>query len=197
MSSSSAASTSRAPIRNTQPSSALPTANGNRKRPRTPPREASPPFIQFGPSESAAFAPPSASTSYRAIGKPILWGLIASDSDITPTEQEKVLEERQRAHYAKFREHYVSRLIDRFGGSLDEIRRKEGEDLKESRLAVLIRAIADGSDAFTSKDGQGIWRVGSGKEGTSGGERELVLEGLGFDNQEAQGAREDGDAEMA
>ena len=150
--------------------------NGSsRKRVRTPPREPSPPYLQFGSSEMNSFTPPTASTSYRAIGKPILWGLLPHDLDSTPTQQEAILEQRQRERYAKFRQHYVSRLIDRFGGALDDIRKKEGQDLKESRLAVLIKAVADGSDAFTSKDGTGIWKVDGGKEF---GEKEIVLEAI-------------------
>jgi hypothetical protein len=86
-------------------------------------------------------------------------------------QQEKQAAE---AEYARFREHYVSRLISRFGGSLDQIRTKEGNDLSESRLQVLIRSIADGSDAFSSKNGGGIWKQSSGQAG----ERETVLEAL-------------------
>lgn len=122
-------------------------------------------MIQFGLSaDDAKYA--------RALGKPILWGHLPSDVAEDPNLQQE--QQAAEAEYAKFREHYVSRLISRFGGSLDQIRQKEGNDLSESRLQVLIRSIADGSDAFSSRRANGIWK----ETGAAGGEREMVLDAL-------------------
>merc|ERR1711939_1087874 len=102
----------------------------------SPTREASPPFIQFGPDADML-------QNQKAFGNPILWGLLPSDvqaeSTLAPEAKEEL--ERAKAKYGRFREHYVSRLIDRFGEELDGIRKKEGSDLKESRLKVLISSI--------------------------------------------------------
>lgn len=124
-------------------------------------------MIQFGLSaDDAKYA--------RALGKPILWGHLPGDGSVEDPalEQDKQAAE---AEYARFRQHYVSRLVSRFGGSLDQIRTKEGSDLSENRLQVLIRSIADGSDAFSSKRGTGIW----GTSDARGGEREAVLDAMG------------------
>lgn len=133
----------------------------------------------------------------KAFGKPILWGLLPSDLEDEGGLSEEVRRELEagRAEYGRFREHYVSRLIDRFGEQLDEIRKKEGSDLKESRLQVLISSIANGADTFTSthpeinnsgattKEGN-IWET---KDGALG-EREMVLEGLEGGSSSATGA---------
>ena len=148
-----------------------------RPRAPSPTRPPSPPLIQFGLSaDDAKYA--------RALGKPILWGHLPSDSTSNLPVDPAIEREQQAAEadYARFREHYVSRLISRFGGSLDQIRTKEGNDLSESRLQVLIRSIADGSDAFSSKRGTGIWRATNGQAG----ERETVLEALDLVDQGTQ-----------
>lgn len=148
-----------------------------RPRAPSPTRPPSPPLIQFGLSaDDAKYA--------RALGKPILWGHLPSDSTSSLPVDPAIEKEQQAAEadYARFREHYVSRLISRFGGSLDQIRTKEGNDLSESRLQVLIRSIADGSDAFSSRRGTGIWRAANGQAG----ERETVLETLDLVEKDTQ-----------
>lgn len=151
-----------------------------------------PPYIQFG-------ADADAYSNIRAFGKPILWGLLPGDlpSTSSPTfadedEEDENRQENERMkeiikeetskseeRYLKFREDYVSKMINRFGSSLDSIRIKEGETImKESRLKVLIDSIAFASDTFTSRNGNGIWKVDNDDENNSMGEREIVLEGL-------------------
>lgn len=168
-----------------------------------------PPYIQFGADADAAY-------NIRAFGKPILWGLLPGDTLSTSSglfndenhgegegddgdDRMKAIreQERQKAEerYLKFREDYVSKMISRFGSSLDQIRVKEGETMKESRLKVLIDSIALGADTFTSRNGQGIWRVDERIEGEAIGDREVALEGL--DVLEAQrGGNEKDDQEM-
>ncbi|KAK9897982.1 hypothetical protein P389DRAFT_210347 [Cystobasidium minutum MCA 4210] len=140
-----------------------------------------PPYIQFGADADLAH-------NVRAFGKPILWGLLPGDVPSTSTsasvfdndetdERSKAIIEAEKAkaeeRYLKFRDDYVSKMISRFGGSLDVIRQKEADTMKESRLQVLIQSIAGGADTFTSRDGQGIWKTNEKR-----GEREVVLEGL-------------------
>lgn len=212
LSSSSASSSRRPPNRHAQRAQQAQAANGyaptnpfqdsetatqsRRQRSPSPTRPASPPHLlaSFTPEAEPPFPG-------RVAGKPILWGLVRGDaaggSSDTSEEKRKEHEEAEEQAYLAFRSHYMGRLISRFGSSLDAIRQKEGSDLKEDRLRVLIRSVADGSDAFTtsgllgSKDG-GIWGTKRGR-----GERELVNEGLKRLPKDAEADGVDEDVEMA
>lgn len=154
-----------------------------------------PPYIQFGADADLAH-------NARAFGKPILWGLLPGDTPAASTsasvfddetdERSKAIIEAEKAkaeeRYLKFRDDYVSKMISRFGGSLDAIRQKEADTMKESRLQVLIQSIAGGADTFTSRDGQGIWKTNEKR-----GEREVVLEGLELQGEQVQEEGHDSD----
>lgn len=176
-------------------------------------RPSDPPFVQFGADADLAY-------NVRAFGKPILWGLLpgdvppsssdaggaslfANDNEEGGGEKDErskamIEQERQKAseRYSRFREDYVSKMISRFGGSLDMIRQREGDTIMKSgnRLKVLIESIADGSELFSSVDGEGIWKVDEAKESGKKGEREVVLEGL--EVLKARGGEEEEDERM-
>ena len=105
------------------------------------------------------------------------------------------IDAREDEAYAKWRAYYVSRMVARFGGSLDDIRKKEGKDLSNNRLEMLISSIAGGADHFTSTNGQGVWKTSDGKAG----EREIGLEALERAEQSSKGgeASDNSDEEMA
>ncbi|RUO95568.1 ribosome-assembly protein 3-domain-containing protein, partial [Jimgerdemannia flammicorona] len=61
----------------------------------------------------------------------------------------------------RFRDLYMSRMTQAFGGDLDKIRREEGFD--DSRLAVLVNSLEAGVDIFTEMEKE-IGVLGEGVE---------------------------------